>query len=470
VLIDARRGWRSEQQPGGAAALAEPSSEDQEGAAAAAPPPPPPPPDGGARSLRGPDLPDAAAAEMGAQAAAERGAMAPETLATLRLQARWAGATAQRRAATVTWLTGGHTHRHPLPPPHPHPALPRSGPQLAVASAQETQAAAVERAAAARDARLGALARRAAAVCAAAAAGDGAAPGGLEEYGRSFNAVLDYVVAAAGLAPEPEPEPPQQQRPQQEPLAQGATGGSIGGGGASRGAAAARAAAAAALDSVLPLSAVARWVTLPPAERLAQLAPLARLTLGIVLFHSGWGAAGGSSGAAAGDAAAAPWGGRAGGSRGSGGGSSMAGASRRARGSGGSGDGGAGAAAGGVDAVAPAAAAQQLERAAALGRELGLLEGASWDAFRAAAAPPKGSRTPSARGAPPRPPGRAALFCVQAAAALRGARADAAQGLAACRALEAALQAELQAVRRGWEWDGGWGRGQCSRRLHQVLD
>lgn len=310
-------------------------------------------------------------------------------------------------------------------------------PQIAVAAAQEQQAGVIEREQAAQSERLAALARRAAAVCAAAASGDGAAAATAQEYESAFEAILDYVMEAAGLAPpaaaaDAVPLPAagtgkhgrQLQLPRR--LGTGNRGGRAGG---SSGDGAARAEASAALGSAFPLSAVARWVTLPPGERLQQLLPLARLTLGICLFN-------GSSGAAA----AATQAGALGGTRGT--------ASSRAssRGAGGSGSGGAGA--------CELAVAVQLQQAARLVESFASTELAAWDALgdanrTAAAASPADATSTAASGpaaAAAAPAAGGALFCAQAATALRRMGADARQGLAACRELEAALEEELAVV------------------------
>ena len=293
---------------------------------------------------------------------------------------------------------------------------PIRAPQIAVAAAQEQQAAVIEQEQEAQASRLAALARRAAAVCAAAASGDGSAPATTAEYEAAFEAILDYVMEAAGLAGgEGAAHPHKQQRQQHQHQ--------LGQSGRAR---ARRAEASAALGSAFPLSAVARWVTLPPGERLPQLLPLAQLTLGICLYN-GVGppaAAAGAAGALAGARGTA-------GSRPS---------SRASRG-GGSGDVSGTHAAVGALAVADAVQLQQAARlvdavvSAEQAASLALADACRRDAREEGAAQ---TGTGGAAGA--------SLFYLQAATTLRQMGADARQGLAACRALGAALDDELAAV------------------------
>jgi hypothetical protein len=339
VLIDARRGWRLDSSGGRQPADA-PESDTTSLSTI------------GSSLLSTPDLGRALVDKMGGQVAAELQNTTPKQLAVLRLQ-------------------------------------------VALAAAQEAQTAGEDAEHAAREARLAALARRAASVCSAAAAGEGAAPAGARDYERAFDAVLAYVLEASGLSGE-------------TATAAGMMGSSAAATATKAGAAAprsnsgsssgcsvdpaVRAEAAAALDSVFPLPSVARWVTLAPAERLAELRPVAQLTLGICLFNS----------QAAGD----------------------------------SGVGGAG---GGP--LALGVVAQQVQQGRQLLQAVEAAEAAAWAAFRSvnlkAAAAVPGEEGPSA----------AALFCAQAATALRLMAADAQQGLAACEEIDGALHDEIETVR-----------------------
>jgi hypothetical protein len=305
-----------------------------------------------------------------------------------------------------------------------------------MAAAQERETASVEAVASAHVARLASHSRRATAVCAGVAAGDGAAPGSLSEYEKAFDTVLDYVVEAACLGNtggSSAAAASDDSRRTQHALALTGTAG-LAGGGSAAAATCGRAEAAAALDSVMPLSAVARWVTLPPAERVAQLQPLARLTLGICMFNSGPVAAGGGN--SGNEAGLLPVAGRA----------SLGIGARLERPSsrGGSRSSAWGGGSSGRSAPGGEAGVQQLlQQGAHIANEAGAMEAVAWAALRAAqAALPGGGRCSGGGGT--------ALFCAQAATVLRALRADARQGLVACGALRVALQEELGAVRSMW--------------------
>jgi len=265
--------------------------------------------------------------------------------------------------------------------------------QLAVARAQEQQAGLIDSEHAARATRLSALARRAASVCAAAASGDSTAPANIREYEKAFDAVLAYVLEASGLV--------------------GASGGAAGTKSSTTAAkapinssivpsnssssnctdAVLRAEASAALDSVFPLSSVARWVTLPPAERLAQLQPLAKLTLGICLFnHQAAGADGANHN------------------------SSSSGV------------------------LAPGAVLQQLQQGSRLLHTMANAEAAAWAALWRVNRPASQALDADQRAM------AVALLHAQVATSLRLMVADATQGLAACEEMEGALRQELEVV------------------------
>lgn len=255
----------------------------------------------------------------------------------------------------------------------------------------------------------------------------------MQEYEKAFESVLDYAVESAaqlmaattgnaavdnGLIP-----------------AQGSAGA------AAAPDPAARAEASAALDSAFPLSAVARWVTLPPAERLAQLQRLAKLTLGICLYN-GAAAAAAAAGANMGsvESGARPRRSRDSGSRSSRSGSHGSGAGAAASSWG--------------SALAPSAAVQ-MQQGVRLVQDLSAAEGAAWVAFSHANKRRMAGKVlaDEAEGdevvvvaAPEGDAVGAALFCAQAASMLRDMGADARQGLAACEALDAALRSELDEV------------------------
>lgn len=348
-----------------------------------------------------------------------------------------------------------------LPAAH---AMPHARPQVALAAAQEQLATAVESERDGRAGRLATLSRRAAVVCAPGPCGGGA-PASVEEYESAFEAVLAYVLEATGLAGSGQSSSGSGCG---AATAAGRLGSSSGGpagkrttgsGGAAAGSSAAAAdrgtaaggsaaaaAGAAALDSVFPLSAVARWVTLEPAERIAELAPLAKLTLGICLYNAAapvGGDGGSGRGAfprASGALAAAATGYRRTSGSGSGAGSRLGNARRVA---------GCGAAQGGEGLLASGAVARQLQRGAEVLRALAAAEEAAWAALARCKGGGGGGGIGAQAGASTRRPGGDGPAVLYAAAAteLRAAVADAAQGLAACEALTAGVESELAAVR-----------------------
>ena len=343
--------------------------------------------------------------------------------------------------------------------------------QLACVDVRAREASALDAARAGRAARLEAVAARAAAVCPGAAAG--APPKGGEEdfkeYAEAFQVILDYASEWAAPAP----------------LAAAAG-------------APARAAAAAALESVLPLSGVARWATLAPEARALELEPLAKITLGICLFNGGGGGSGSSSSggagwdgggdggcgaadsttaSAAGPATAAhtaSWRGSSGGVGGSGGvslgrsggGNGGAGGElaaiysllRRTGGSSGSSSKGwvaAGSSSGGVApgggcaaSGATATAASAPPSHATAQAQARRLAAALRTAKAAALAALRSAQEPLPRCARRREDLAEAMFCAQAAASLRALASDAARGASTCAALERALSDELARLRR----------------------